>query len=101
VEVNCFKFSKNRRLSVAPATTAFVAFPRHHQPPPLHQNTPPDLAMAWGMSVARAVAVVLSVGVTVATTVATTVAVMVAVAVTVAVAVVVTISTHGYLLVGT
>jgi hypothetical protein len=74
VEVNCCKFSKNRRLP-PPATTAFVAFPCHHQPPPLHQNTPPDLAMAQGMLVVRAVAVALSVGVAVATTVATTVAV--------------------------
>jgi hypothetical protein len=83
VEVDCCKFSKNRKLP-PPATTAFVAFPRHHQPPLLHQNTlPPNLAMARGMSVVRVVAVALSVGVAVATTVATTVAVMVAVAVTV------------------
>jgi hypothetical protein len=87
VEVNCCKFSKDRRLP-PPATTAFVAFPCHHQPLPLHQNTPPpDLAMARGMLVARAVAVALSVGVAVATTVATMVAVMVAVGVMVAAAV--------------
>ena len=83
MEVNCCKFSKNRRLP-APATTPFVAFPRHYQPPPLHRNTPPNLAMAGGMLVARAVAVALSVGVAVATTVATTVAVRVAVAVAMA-----------------
>ncbi len=86
VEVNCCKFSKYRRLPPL-ATTAFVNFPCHHQPLLLHQNTPPNLAMARGMLVARAVAAALSVGVAVATTVATMVVVMVAVAVTVAVAV--------------
>jgi hypothetical protein len=40
------EFSKNRRLP-PPATTAFVAFPPHHQPPLLHQIPLPRLSLGW------------------------------------------------------
>jgi hypothetical protein len=37
------EFSVKIGDSLPTASTSFVAFPRHHQPPPLHQNTSPQL----------------------------------------------------------